>query len=129
MQSLTPGRLMEMGHMILRYVKICFYIDYSFIKKNRHFDSMNQERNLIVEGDSIQLKMVHTPSVQWCEWLIILLLTSENLMIYIGQSHILSRMMVLSGKCSRSSEGTRTVLLTCTFASMFVTLLFAPPLL
>ena len=45
----------------------------ALFKKNRHFDSMNQERNLIVEGDSIQLKMVHTPSVQWCEWLIILL--------------------------------------------------------
>jgi hypothetical protein len=45
--------------------KICFYVDDSFEKKNViFFDSMNQERNPIVEGDSIQLKMVHTPSVQ-----------------------------------------------------------------
>ena len=83
---------------------------------------MFQEMDLNVEGYSIQLKMVHTPSVQWCERLIIFHLTAKNLMTCLGLSRILSQMMVLSGECSRSLEGAWSGLLTCTFASMFVTL-------
>ena len=40
---------------------------------------MNQERNLIVEGDSIHLKMVHTLSEQWCERLYPFSFNCENL--------------------------------------------------
>ena len=58
-----------MGNMILRYIEnsasFFFYITEKKLKKMDI--SMNQERNRIVEGDFIQLKMVHTPSVQWCE--------------------------------------------------------------
>jgi hypothetical protein len=62
----------------------------------RHF-SMNQEMDLIVEGDSIQLKMVHTPSVQCCERFA-LFCGNLDVNIYLGLSRILSQMMVLSGK-------------------------------
>jgi Dioxygenase len=45
----------------------CFYV------KKQHFDSMTRMRNqnLNVEDGFIQPKMVHTHSVQLCEWLIL----------------------------------------------------------
>ena len=64
MQLLTPGRLMDLGYMILKYVE-CYVGGFLYIfTKTDILTSMNQERDLSVEGDSIQLGMVPTPSVQ-----------------------------------------------------------------
>ena len=65
---------MAMGNMIIRYVT---KPTSSFRRKKHGTFSMNLERNLIVEGDSIQLKMVHMPSVQWCERLILSFLSAK----------------------------------------------------
>ena len=108
--------------------KTCSNVNYSCKEKKRHLIVWIKRGTWLSRETPFNRRWFIRIPCCGVSGLLFFIFKCEIFTIYLlnllGLSRILYRMMVLSGKWFGSSEGMYFGLLTCTFASMFVTLLF-----